>query len=121
MTAPHLLVVDDERIVRIFFEGALQHRQLQSPRGEFSGCSPDAGQPRIEVVVLNLQLPYGDGLSVPRRMKQLSPETFVIVMTAPGRTMSLTRSSWAPTAAFASPSPRTIWRSSSTRSWKPAE
>ncbi len=82
MTVPSLLIVDDEALVR----WSLKERFTQE------GCTVAEAatvadalmqvNTGIDLVLLDVRLPDGDGLSLLRRIKELSPDTLVILMTA---------------------------------------
>jgi DNA-binding NtrC family response regulator len=82
MAQATLLIVDDEDLVR----WSLRERFLRDGyRVLESGSVADALQqltPAVDLVLLDQRLPDGDGLTFLRQIKELSPDTLVILMTA---------------------------------------
>jgi DNA-binding NtrC family response regulator len=82
-----VLVVDDELLIRWSLTEGLAKAgfevvQAEDARGALACFEPQA--PDIHAVVLDLRLPDSADLSLLRRIRQLAPDTPVIIMTAYG-------------------------------------
>ena len=80
--AATLLVVDDEALLR----WSLRERLTQDGHTVLeAGTAAEALEQaanNVDLILLDFKLPDGDGLSVLQRVKQTSPDTLVILMTA---------------------------------------
>jgi DNA-binding NtrC family response regulator len=82
VASARILIVDDEQLVR----WSLNERLTAAGYDVFeAGLAADAleriGSADIDLVLLDFKLPDGDGLSVLKKIKEVSPEIQVILMT----------------------------------------
>jgi two-component system nitrogen regulation response regulator GlnG len=84
---PRLLVIDDEQAVRYSFRRVFAAdgvEVLAAATGAEGVELARTGEP--DVIVLDLELPDGNGLDVFRRLKEIDPRRPVIFVTAHGTT-----------------------------------
>ena len=83
MSTANLLIVDDEDLIRWSLRERLVRDGYQvSDASTAAGAVEQIAAGGIDLAVLDYRLPDGDGLSVLRRTKEISPDTLVILMTA---------------------------------------
>jgi DNA-binding NtrC family response regulator len=82
MSAANVLIVDDEDLVRWSLKERLARDGYAiSEAATVAGALEKIGND-IDLVLLDFRLPDGDGLMLLRRIKEVSPDTLVILMTA---------------------------------------
>ncbi len=85
VSGQRLLIVEDEPLLRVSLSDALTKEGWQvdvAPDGERGAALFEQGQ--YDVVLTDLMLPRLPGIQVLRRVKALSPDTVVVIMTAHG-------------------------------------
>ncbi|HEU4427529.1 MAG TPA: sigma-54 dependent transcriptional regulator, partial [Myxococcota bacterium] len=83
MSAPRVLVVDDERGMRDFLEIFFRREGMEvSTAASVDEALAQLGADEFDLVMTDVQMPGRSGLELLRAVKESSPETVVIVITA---------------------------------------
>jgi DNA-binding NtrC family response regulator len=77
---PHLLVVDDELIVRDSLEKWFREEDYAVSTADSAALSLMASQ-HFDLALVDIKMPGGDGLELQHRMKEVDPDLIVIIMT----------------------------------------
>jgi DNA-binding response OmpR family regulator len=82
MTAPHILIVDDEPNIQLVLEKALKHDEYSIDRAnDGAEAIKKLGQVSYDLVLLDLNMTPVDGIQVLNNIRERGCETVVIILT----------------------------------------
>ena len=82
MPAPTILVVDDEQLIRWSLTERLKAERYDVVEAATAADALVKSADGVDLVLLDYRLPDGDGLSVLKKIKERTPDTLVIMLTA---------------------------------------
>ena len=82
MQKPTILVVDDEELIRWSLTDRLKSEGYNVVEAGTAADALARSADGVDLVLLDYRLPDGDGLSVLKKIKERTPDTLVIMLTA---------------------------------------
>jgi DNA-binding NtrC family response regulator len=79
--APTILVVDDEQLIRWTLRSRLEQEGYRVLEAETAAQAQDMRREGVDLVLLDVNLPDAEGLTVLKQIKQTSPDMLVIMLT----------------------------------------
>ena len=82
MSHPRILVVDDEPLIRWSLTERLRAEGYDVLEADTGASAVEQARQGVDLVLLDYKLPDLDGVTILRRLKELDPDTLVILLTA---------------------------------------